>query len=69
MEKIKAGIEVGSKVVIEGRTYWVTDVGHNEIGFMLDPDEHPQPSGKKEYPFWRVFFCILLTALIIRMVF
>lgn len=72
MEKIKSGIEVGQKMVIEGRTYWVTEVGRDHIGFMPDPDEEyfgPDNSGRPEYPFWRVFFCILFIAFILKIVF
>lgn len=72
MEKIKAGIEVGSEVVIKGRKYWITGVSRDRIVAMLDPDDMyfgPDNSGRPEYPFWRVFFCIIFIVIIIKVAF
>lgn len=72
MQKTEHGIEVGQKVEINGRTYWVTGFDQTKIEFMLDPDETGRPYyGKKTDwgTFWRIFFCIVLAVILLKFVF
>lgn len=70
MEELEHGIQVGQKIVIEGRTYWVTEIGTDRIGFMLDPDDQPRPSARHDWPgFWRIFWCIVFAVVLLKLVF
>ena len=69
MEHLGNGIEVGQKIMIDGRTYWVTEISNDRIGFMLDPDSQPRKESPKKGSFWPIFWTIILSIVLIKLVF
>jgi len=67
----RQGLEVGQEIQINGRTYWISEIGVDRIGLMRNPDCNGKVErrAKPESYFWRTFFCILLAVILIKLVF
>lgn len=62
-------LEIGNEVVIDGRTYWIARVDGYNLHLMRDPDNVYARKRKASSGFWTIFFCILLIAVILKLLF
>ena len=67
----KHKLEVGTQIEIDGRMYWIAKVeGDQTLNLMRDPDDVERACGRKsKSTFWPTFWCIVLIAILLRLLF
>lgn len=62
-------VEQGDRVMIDGKAYWVTKITHDSIEFMAEPDSKGRLEDPPKGSFWPIFWCIVLIAVLIKLIF